>query len=261
MIGLHQTAEVCGEVLACLLRSGPRLELFDGNAPRRLRAALLARDLVDAPIERPAKQEILATDRQHLGRLQRAEQPVGQLDVEISQALGKAAALAIVVIPFDEAKILRRCFVARLDVGLDARAGQPVECVFNPLIDDAARVPVRGDQQIVRRDPDDLADGLATVLGVHQLRNAVDQDVLIEDRRQPLRRRMDFDDGVALTVAQRPHFRARRQRENRVCHGRHVGARRHVEGVEHEEVANGMAFRQEQSSHIESVASLAAPFK
>ena len=114
----------------------------------------------------------------------------------------------------------------------------------------------------MRRDPHHLTDRLSPVLPVHKLADAVDQDVLVEDGREALARRVDLDDRLIVLVTQRAHVRMRRQRENGMPHGGHVRARRHVHSIKldtiDKEITHGMAFGK-QGTHVQSVDCLAAP--
>ena len=139
------------EMLPLLFRAGAPLQLVDRNPPLVLGAAMLAADLVDTPVERPPETEIIPANRQDFRRFDCAEHPIRKFDIKIAKAFGKARALAVVIVAVDQPEILRRFFVAGFDVGFDAGAGQTIERVLEPLVDDAAGVAIGRDQQIMRR--------------------------------------------------------------------------------------------------------------
>ena len=71
---------------------------------------------------------------------------------------------------------------------------------------------------------------------------------------------MNLDDRVLLLVAQDSGFRPGGQREDRMRHRGDIRARRHIENIENEEIADRMALREQggRHDHNASVQSLSA---
>src|SRR3546814_19445800 len=95
----------------------PYTTLF--RSPFFLRAAMLARQLVDAPFERLAETEIVAVQRQDTAPLDHLEQPIGERDLDFRHLAGAGLPHDP---PFvDEAEP----FGDFLAIGLDVRGDPP----------------------------------------------------------------------------------------------------------------------------------------
>jgi hypothetical protein len=86
-----------------------------------------------------------------------------------------------------------------LDVGLNARPRKSVDCLAERIVFTRGSA-VREKQQVMAVDTHAGTDRLATSLFPHELRNAIDQDVLIVDRRKSLEARSDLDPVAIMLV-------------------------------------------------------------
>src|SRR3546814_5193629 len=101
------------------------LERFDRDRPVFLRAAMLARQLVDAPFERLAETEIDAVQRQDTAPLDHLEQPIGERDLDFRHLAGAGLPHDP---PFvDEAEPFGDFLAIGLDVRGDPRPRQALE--------------------------------------------------------------------------------------------------------------------------------------
>lgn len=85
------------------------------------------------------------------------------------------------------------------------------------------------------------ADRLASVHFRDELRDAVNQHILVVDRGQANTRGNNFDDRVPMLIAARRAVGLRRKRINRVLHRRHVILRHRIEDIADKESLGRMA--------------------
>ena len=77
----------------------------------------------------------------------------------------------------------------------------------------------------------------------HQLRNTVDQNVFVMQRRQALDRGHNRDLCPIMLIVQDALVRPRGERKHRVFHARHIVLGQSRENIAHEEIARGMSMR------------------
>lgn len=108
------------------MRAALFAQQFKPYHPQRLLPAVLARQLVQTPLQRFAKPEIITVNRQHFVRLYRVKKPLRQSDFDGNHAfvVGRLFDDRPTV---DDAKILFFTLVARFNVGLDACPGQTIK--------------------------------------------------------------------------------------------------------------------------------------
>src|SRR5579872_5315941 len=86
----------------------------------------------------------------------------------------------------DKTKAVALFFIARADIGRNARAGQTVDRLAEGIVIAARSAAIRKHEQVVARNLHALADFLVALQLFHDLRDAVDQDVLVVDGRKAL---------------------------------------------------------------------------
>jgi len=146
-------------------------------------------------------------------------------------------------------------FGAGPDVGDDRRTPQADQRILEALVGRRRRAPVGPDHHLMGGKLDRGTDIDAAVEVMNQLGNAVEQDVLVEDRGQPLARWHHPKTLTRMLVFKLAHVRTRREREDRMLHRGHVVLGGSLSHIEDEEATIGVAVRQ-QASHSESLACL-----
>ena len=137
-------------------RAGLLQQRLEPDPPLRLPAAVLARDLVDPPLQRLSQVEIVPVQRQHRLRHHRAVHPVRERhrDVDHPPAPGLAQDLPGV----DQPEAARALDPAGGDVGDDPRPRQPLQRLAQPPVAVAARS--RGWWRARGRAPSSCSTGL-----------------------------------------------------------------------------------------------------
>lgn len=152
------------------------------------------------------------------------------------------AAFAVIVKTADQGEAADGCLVPGLDRRFDHRPGQAFERGLQPLIAEIVGRPVRRDEKIVGGQAHLRTDRLAAIFEMHQLRDAVDQDIPVKHGRQAACAGDDLDFGVVMLVGESARLWPWREREDGMFHGSHVGARRDIQDIENEKILIGMAL-------------------
>ena len=205
---------------------------------------MLADDLIQPPFQRAAKAEVVVRDCDHLVCLDCPHQPTRQFHLAVVQAE------PFVVGPNEPAFVDQRKdagfdLAAGLDIGDELRALKTGKGVFKALVVVAADWAVGRNGQLPRREAHCVTNGLAPVLARHQLADGENQNVLVEDRGQAQPRWSNLQNIIAAAVFEVAHVRLRRQREQRVFHGRHVIFRHRIRDVEDKEIKVWVAIWQQ----------------
>src|SRR3546814_1184000 len=100
---------------------------------------------------------------------------------------------------------------------------------------------------IARREVQGAARPLALVHLPDELGDAVDQNILVVDRRQPFDAGDDFELVAVMLVAEHAPIGLGRERENRMLHRGHVILGDGVENIANEQIGIGIANRQQRS--------------
>ena len=93
----------------------------------------------------------------------------------------------------------------------DPRSREAVDSLAERVVIFARRAPIGENQQIAARNPDPRAHRLAALQFIHQLRNAINQDVLVIDCRKALHARHDLKPVAIMLVTPDAGFRFLRQ--------------------------------------------------
>ena len=161
---------------------------------------MLAGQFVHAAFQRLPQPEIIAVEGEHLAAEDGVEHPIGQVDADFRHSAGFGVAEDVPAVDQPEARGV--LLAAGLDVGADAGAAQAVEGGDELLVAAAVVVSVGGHQQVEGLD---VKRAVRLLAGVHlgdELADAVDEDVLVVDRRQAERAGDDRDfDAVMLVFA------------------------------------------------------------
>ena len=181
---------------------------------------MLAGQLIHTPLERLAEPEIVPVEGQDVLADNRAIHPFRQGDFQIEHPAVECLAGDLGF--FDQAENPRFLDTARLNVGPHGRSAQAGEGVGHQPIAFAAGLPVGGDEHVIGLQAHRAARFLALVHLRDELRNTVDQYVLVVDRRQPLTRGDNLDDVAVMLIAPHPVVGLGRERENRMLHRGHV---------------------------------------
>lgn len=136
----------------------------------------------------------------------------------------------------DEAKDVGLFLLSCTNVGDDMCAGKAFDRLAGRRVALAGGTAVRQREQVVRRNLHALADRLAALLLFHQLRDAVEQDVLVVDGREPLDARGDLEPVAVVLVDALDTVRLFRQRVERVLELRHQILERSVCHIADEQV-------------------------
>ena len=205
---------------------------------------MLARQLVDPPLQGLAQAEIVAAQRQHRFRQHRPVQPVRQRHRHLhhAPAAGFRGGRGAHDLPaLDQAKAGRDLhgMIGRAghDVGGDPGARQPLERLAEPGIAVAAGFAVGGDQQVMRGQVQDARHLAPGIQPRHQLADAIDQDVLVEQCGQPPHRRHHRHRHPVVGIAQDAQVGPRRQRKDRMLHRGHVVLGQCAQDVADKEIA------------------------
>ena len=145
---------------------------------------MLARQLIDAAFQRFAQTKVIAAQRQHRFRQHRAEQPVRQRDLHLHHAPGPRVPRDLPAL--DQPKARGHLQTTGDDIGGDPGARQPLERLTQPRIAIPRCLAVGRHQQIMCGQMQRPADGTPGILRRHQLADAIDQDILVKQRGQPL---------------------------------------------------------------------------
>lgn len=228
-------AQVEAELLEGGVAAGLLLKPVQADVPAGLAAAVLAGDLVETPFQRAPQAEVVGRDADHLVRLDGAQDPVRQDQlavVEAESVVGRPDEPALV----DQPEYAGFDLAAGADVRRERGASKPLKRVFEALVPEVVRGSVRHDEQFAGTEPDALPDPLAPVLPVHELADAEDQDVLVEDRREAPTGRDDLQPVPAAPIDQVPHVRLGGEGEQRMLHRRQIVLRHDVRDIEDEEI-------------------------
>ena len=143
---------------------------------------MFARQLVHAPFQGLAQPEIVPVQRQHLMLGDGVVDPIGQVDAHFGHAPGIRMAHNIPAI--NQPKSARALNAPGLDVGFNARPAQAFERGDQLLIAAPVDVPVGRNQQVMGLDVQRSTGGHAGLHFGDQLADAVDQNILVMNRRQ-----------------------------------------------------------------------------
>ena len=216
-------------------RAGFLQQRLDRDPPALLAAAMFARQLVDAPLQRLPEAEIIAGKRQHRFCQHRPVQPVAERHRHADHAAAAGAAHDLPA--FDQAKAAGGLGGAGDDIGGDAGAGQPLEGLAQPAIGIAAGLAIGRHQQVMRLQLQRAADLAPGIQRRHQLADAEDQDVLVMDGGQPLDAGRHLHAHPVVAIAQDPPVGPRRQREQRMFHAGQVVLGQRIENIAEEKIA------------------------
>src|SRR5689334_17891273 len=109
---------------------------------------MFASELVNTPLKRLTKTEIIRMKRQHFLALNGVKDPVRQLDFNPEQAAVKAM-LAPDRGRVNQAEAIRLLFIARADVRGDAGSGEAFNRLAQCVIVLSRRPPIRKNQEII----------------------------------------------------------------------------------------------------------------
>ena len=210
---------------------------------------MLAGQFIDAALDRLAQAEIIAVKGQHLFVANGIEDPVRELDLAPQQAPVHAM-LAPDRRGIDQAEAVDLLFVAADDIGPDPCAFQPVQRIHQRHVFPPAGAAIGKDQQLMRVDADPRRDDLAALELGHDLADAIDQDVLVIDRGQPLDAGGDLQPVVAVAVALDRGLGLLRQRIERMLHMLHHVLQHRIRHVADEQVVLGVAIGQKRRKRV-----------
>ena len=94
---------------------------------------------------------------------------------------------------------------------------------------------------------------LALVHLPDELGDAIDQNILVVDRRQPFDAGDDFELVAVMLVAEHAPIGLGRERENRMLHRGHVILGDSVENIANEQIGIGVANRQQGRASLRAV--------
>ena len=243
--GGDHVAQHLAEDAARAGRAGFLEQQIDRDAPAVLAAAMLARDLVDAPLQRFSEAEIIAAEREDRFCHHRAEEPVRERHRHADHA--PAARVAHDLPGLDQPEARRHLVATGFQVGGDAGAREPLERFLEAAIGVARGFAVGRHKQVMRAQMQPAADRSAGIQRRHQLADAIDQDVLVMDRGQPLDAWRDLDLHIVMGIAQDAPIGARRQRKNGMLHRYQVILGDGIENIAEEEIPLAVAIGQKRA--------------
>ena len=125
-VGVDDLKHLAAKCANVAMRAALFAQQFKPYRPKRLLSAVLARQLVQAALQRFAKPEIVTVNRQHFVRLHCVKKPLRQSDFDGNHAfvVGRLLDDRPTV---DDAEILFFTLAARFNVGLDACPGQAIK--------------------------------------------------------------------------------------------------------------------------------------
>ena len=149
-------------------------------------------------------------------------EPVRQHDLDVDHpTVGVEAPDRLPTV--DQAKIFLLLDAASFDVRLDAHAAQAVESLPHEVVATGAGATVGRNQEVVGGQMDDFVRFPVLPHALDKLRAAVDEDVLVPDRRHPVERIWsDCDHAPVVLVVPGVPVRRFTQGEERVLHARLV---------------------------------------
>lgn len=103
-------------------------------------------------------------------------------------------------------------------------------------------------EQVECPETDDGRGGLLRIDCSHQLRDAINQDVAVVDRRQAVRRRLNLDKDISVLVTTNPMVGFCRQREDRMLHRSHVALRCGIDHIADKKVGCRISVRQKRGA-------------
>jgi hypothetical protein len=104
----------------------------------------------------------------------------------------------------NESEAVALLLIAGTDIGGDARAREAVDCLAQSIVIASRGSTVGENQQILACDPDTLAHSLFSFQLLHDLGDAIAQDVLFVDRREAPGTRDDLNPVAVMLVCEYP---------------------------------------------------------
>src|SRR5664280_3805558 len=172
---LHQRPNHRLEFAVMAARPSLLVQEFQAYLPFILLAAVLARQLIDTPVDGLSQPEVVAAQRKHLRALNNPVNPVGQPYFELTHA--PRPCFPYYPPTLDQAKAFGHYLSIGLDVGRDARSAQAFQRLLQAAVAVPARLSIGPDQEFMGIQVECLGERLARVLLGHDLGDAVDENV------------------------------------------------------------------------------------
>ena len=154
--------------------------------PAGLFPAVLARNFVQAALQPLAEPEILRTDCEYLAAGDRIVNPFRECDLHCHHTM--VIGILFHDLPtVDQGEALHDAFGPGFDVGLDVGRCQTIQGLLELFIAFAAGLAVGGYQQIMGGHPYRAGHvAMPSVQRFHHLADAINQNILVPDGRQPV---------------------------------------------------------------------------
>ena len=178
---------------------------------------MLTRQLINATLQRLAEAEIIPVQGQNFLAANSVENPVRQLDFDPEQAAIKPVFSADCS-RVNEPETFTLLLVARADVGCNARSCETINRFDKGVIVTSRGSAIREHKQVIARDADALPYRFFSLQLLHDLRNAIDQDVLVVDRRKAFDARHDLQPVSVMLVFPNRGIWFLRKREEGMLH-------------------------------------------
>jgi hypothetical protein len=226
------------------LRAGFLEQCFYRDLPGVLPAAMFTGELVDTALKRLAEAEIIPVQCEHFLAADGVKHPVGQLDLNPQQAAIKAV-LAADRRRIDQAEAVALLLLAGADIRGDPCPSKSINRFAESVIVAARGAPVGEDEQIIARNSHSLAHALVPLELLHDLRDAIDQDVFVVNGRKALGARDDFKPVAVMLIPPNLDIPFFRKRIEGMLHLRDQILERRIGHVADEQVAIAMFDRQQ----------------
>ena len=151
MVRVHRLTHMAKKEAPLHARTALFLQLVEADAPFAAVAAVLAGQLIQAPVERLAQAEIIPADGQDLCGLDSPEEPITESDLQIAQSICMDAPFPVILVGAYESEAFDGFFIPGFDRGLDHRSRKALKLRFQTLVAVVIGLPVRLYQEIVRR--------------------------------------------------------------------------------------------------------------
>ncbi len=164
------------------------------------------------------------------------EHPVRQLDLNPEQTAIEPV-FAADGRGIDQSEAVQLLLVAGADIRRDTGAGKAIHRLAQRVIVFSGRSAIGENQQIIARNAHTLAHRLIPLQLFHQLRNAVNQDVLVVDGREALDARDDLQPVAVMLISANRGFRFLRKGVKGMLHLRNQILEHRIGYIADEQIA------------------------
>lgn len=204
---------------------------------------MLARQLVDPSLQWLSEAKVITVQREDLVGTNRFENPFRKSNLNPLNTSHKPVR-PMDMKAIDHSETPQVLLAPGADVCSDPCARQSLERRTKRDIVFPSRSAVREDKQIVSRYANPRTDGLIISDSVHQLRNAIQKNVLVVNRGQPQHAGSDFNVFTVVFVPTHLCVRGLRKREERMLQMRHDVFENRVNYIADEKTRISVPYRQ-----------------